>query len=80
MFETLDRYCGPDVVAGQGLGVFIGRRQAGADDVHQGLAYFAGAGTHNLALLIFDNVNPAGRLKGKNHWPRVHALSLLLFL
>jgi len=51
-----------------------------ADEVHQGLTNFSGAGSYHLALFILQNVDSASRIEGKNHRPRVHGFSGLLNL
>ena len=67
-----DRDSSPNVISNLALTLVGGRRQAGADDVEQGLAYFPGTRTNYLTLFIFKNVDSASRIEGKNHWPRVH--------
>jgi hypothetical protein len=68
----LNRDSSTNVIADLALTLVGGRRQAGADDVKQGLANFSGTRTNYLTLFIFKNVNSASRIEGKNHRPRIH--------
>jgi hypothetical protein len=67
-----DRDSSTNIISNRALTLVGGRRQAGANDVEQGLAYFSGTRTNYLTLFIFKNVDSASRIEGKNHWPRVH--------
>ena len=79
MPQRLDRYGSTNIGARAGLRLFGGGRESRADDVHQGLAYFSRARSNYLTLLIFQNINSAGRVEGENHWPCVHGGLSLLF-
>ena len=71
---SLNRDSSANVIANLRLTLVGGRRQAGPDDVQKGLANFPGARTNYLTLFIFEHVNSASRIEGKNHRPRVHLL------
>ena len=71
-YFQLNRDSSTNVIARLALTLVGGRRYAGADDVKQGLADFPGTRTNYLTLFIFKNINPACRIEGKNHRPRVH--------